>query len=102
MRAQPTANRHRAGRSRTWASSAAMAAPQSRRSSGSIAAAAASSHPGPSRVDSLAPARRHQARHNSPAAITQGVPNTAIPIAMSSRSQAVSGSSALTIIWTHR
>ena len=68
---------------------------------GSIAAAAASA-PGPSRVDSRAPAWRHQARHNSPAAITQGVPNTAIPIARSSRSWAVSGSSALTIIWTHR
>jgi len=53
-------------------------------------------------VDSLAPAWRHQARHNSPAATTQGVPNTVIPIARSSRSWAVRGSSALTIIWTHR
>lgn len=39
VRAQPTANRHRAGWSCTWASSAAMAAPQSRRSAGRIAAA---------------------------------------------------------------
>src|SRR6266508_2232451 len=66
------------------------------------AAAAASSHAGPSIPDSLAPACRHQARHSSQAAIIQGVPNTAIQIAMSSRAWAVSGSSALCIIWAQR
>jgi hypothetical protein len=102
-RAQPAANRHRAGRPWTWASSAAMAAPQSRRSAGSVATAAVSSHPGPSRVDSLAPARRHQARHSSRAATIEGVPKTAIQIARSSRARRVSGSRASFIIWsTHR
>jgi len=101
-RAQPVANRHRAERPWTWASSAAMAAPHWRRSAGSVVAAAASSHPGPSVADSVAPACRHQARHSSQAAIIHGVPNTAIQIAMSSRTRAVSGSSALRIIWTQR
>jgi hypothetical protein len=51
-RAQLAANRHRAARSRsgTWASSAAMAAPQSRRSAGSVAVAAASSRAGLAKV----------------------------------------------------
>ena len=73
MRAQPAANRHRAARSctGTWASSAAMATPQSRRPAGSVAAAAASSRPGPSSADSLTPACRHQARHSSQAATAQ-------------------------------
>ena len=72
-RAQPAANRHRAARSctGTWASSAAMAAPQSRRSASSVALAAASSRAGPSSADSLAPACRHQARHSSQAATAQ-------------------------------
>ena len=97
-RAQPAANRHRDGLSCTRASSAVMARPQSRWSVGSVAAAAASSHPGPSREESRAPARRHQARHSSQAASIQGVPKTAIQIAMSSRTWAVSGSRAL-FIW---
>ena len=73
VRAQPAANRHRAERActGTWASSAAMAAPQSRRSAGSVATAAASSRPGPSRDDSLTPACRHQARHSSQPATAQ-------------------------------
>jgi hypothetical protein len=100
-RAQPAANRHRAGPPRTWASSAVMACPQSRRSAGRVAAAAASSHPGPSSADSSAPARRHQARHSSRAATIQGVPKTAIQIAMSSRALAVSGSPAWRIMRTH-
>jgi len=101
-RAQPAANRHRAALLWTWASSVVMAAPQSRRPAGSVAAAAASSHPGPSRADNSVPACRHQARHSSQAAIIQGVPNTAIQIAMSSRTRAVSGSSALLTIKTQR
>jgi hypothetical protein len=79
-----------------------MAAPQSRRSAGSVAVAAASSHAGPSSVDSLAPACRHQARHSSRAAIIQGVPKTAIQIAISSRARKVGGSSAFRIMVTHR
>ena len=79
-----------------------MAAPHWRRSAGSVVAAAASSHPGPSIADSVAPACRHQARHSSQAAIIHGVPNTAIQIAMSSRTRAVGGSAALRIIWTQR
>lgn len=79
-----------------------MAAPHSRRQPGSVAAAAASSQAGPSILDSSAPARRHQARHSSRAATIQGVPNTAIQMAMSRRIRRVSGSSALIIIWTQR
>ena len=101
-RAQPAANRHRDAGPCTWASSAVMAAPQSRRSAGRVAAAAASSHPGPSSVDSLAPASRHQARHSSRAATIQGVPKTAIQIAMSRRARKVSGSSAPRIETTQR
>ena len=73
-RAQPAANRHRTARSctGTWASSAAMAAPQSRRSAGSVAVVAASSRAGPSSADSRPPACRHQARHSSQAASGQG------------------------------
>jgi hypothetical protein len=59
-RAQPAANRHRAPWSWTWVSSAVMAAPQSRRSAGSVAVAAASSRAGPSSPETLAPACRHQ------------------------------------------
>ena len=79
-----------------------MAAPHSRRSAGSVTDAAASSNRGPSIPDSSAPARRHQARHSSQAASIDGVPNTAIQIAMSSRSWKVSGSSALRIVRTQR
>ena len=102
VRTQPAANRHRAPRPWTWVSSAAMAAPQSRRSFGSVAAAAPSSRAGPSIPDSSAPAWRHQARHSSQAASIAGVPSTASPIAMSSRTRTVNGSSALCIIWTQR
>jgi hypothetical protein len=101
-RAQPAANRHRAARSWTWANSAAMATPQSPRSAGSVAAAPASSHAGPSIPDSLAPACRHQARHSSQAASIQGAPNTAIQMAMSSRTWAVGGSFTLRTWRTHR
>jgi hypothetical protein len=92
VRAQPAANRHRAGRSWTWVSSAAMAGPQWRRSTGRVAAAAASSHPGPSRADSRSPACRHQARHSSQAASIAGVPNTAVQMAMSRTTLAGGGS----------
>ena len=47
-RAHPSANGHRLERVGTWASSAVIAAPQSRRSSGSVATAAASSRAGES------------------------------------------------------
>jgi hypothetical protein len=101
-RAQPTANRQRDAGPCTWASSAVLAAPQSRRSAGRAAAAAASSNTGPSSVDSLAPASRHQARHSSRAATIQGVPKTAIQIAMSRRARKDSGSSAPRIETTQR
>jgi hypothetical protein len=99
--AQPAANRHRAVPPSTWASSAAMAAPHWRRSAGSTALAAASSHAGPSIPDSLEPACRHQARHSSQAASIAGVPNTAIQMAMSSQTLA-GGGSALRAWRTHR
>jgi hypothetical protein len=60
VRVQPAANRHRDARSWIWASSAVMAAPQSRRSAGRVAVATASSRAGPSSPETLAPACRHQ------------------------------------------
>ena len=102
VRAQPAANRHRPAPSGTWASSAVMASPQSRRSPGRVATAAASSQPGPSRVDIRALAWRHQARHSSQAASIAGVPNTAIAIASSSTARKLSGARASVTWRTHR
>jgi hypothetical protein len=104
VRAQPAANRHRAARpcAGTWVSSAAMAVPQSRRSAGRVAVAACSSRPGPSSAASRSPACRHQARHSSQAASIEGMANTAIQMAMSSRTSAVGGSLALVTWKTQR
>jgi hypothetical protein len=79
-----------------------MAVPQSRRSAGRVAVAAASSRPGPSSADTRVPARRHQARHSSQAASIAGMANTAIQIAMSSRTAALGGCFALPTCQTQR
>src|SRR5215831_12005590 len=65
-----SANRHRAGRPPTSASSAVIALPHSRRRSGSAATAAASNRPGRSIADMRAPAADHQWRSTSRAATT--------------------------------
>ncbi len=71
-RAQPSAKRHRPGRVGTWASSAVIAAPQSRRSSGSVAIAAASSRAGESGVVVEAGASASHADHSSQAVRNHG------------------------------
>jgi hypothetical protein len=60
-----SANRHRADRPWTSASSAVIALPHSRRRSGSAATAAASNHPGRSIADIRCPAADHQWRSTS-------------------------------------
>jgi hypothetical protein len=59
-RALLSANRQRAGRPCTSASSACMARPHSRRSSGRVATAAASNRPGGSIANRRTPVRDHQ------------------------------------------
>jgi len=71
-RAHPTANRQRSERVCTWASSASVAAPQSRRPSGSVALAAAGSRVGESIMeDETVRSTRHA--HSNPTATIQGV-----------------------------
>ena len=76
-RALLSANCHRADRPRTSASSACIAIPHSRRWSGRVATAAASSRPGGSFADRQIPVRDHQWSRSSSAAVTQRAVGTA-------------------------
>jgi hypothetical protein len=75
-RAHPNAKRHRSERSRTWASSAVIAAPQWRRPAGSVAVAAARRRAGGSVAADKPVGSARRARRSKPTATIHGVEST--------------------------